>query len=153
MPRRKRIYIAGPLFSDQERRFLEDITSKIADSCRLDAQRDIFLPHRDAGDLGTSITSRRTIFEEDLANLKRADVVISILDGADTDSGTAFEMGYAFAKGKHILGILSDRRKHLGGGRLAINNMIWGSCSKGARIFRTIDEAFIKTIRRILANE
>ena len=36
--------------------------------------------------------------------------VLAILDGADVDSGTAAEVGYAFAKGKKIIGYRGDFR-------------------------------------------
>ena len=39
-----------------------------------------------------------------------ADIVIACLDGVDMDSGTAAEIGYAFAKGKKIFGYRSDFR-------------------------------------------
>ncbi len=39
-----------------------------------------------------------------------ADGVVAILDGVDVDSGTASEIGYAFARGKHIEGLRTDWR-------------------------------------------
>jgi nucleoside 2-deoxyribosyltransferase len=36
--------------------------------------------------------------------------VVAILDGVDVDSGTAAEIGYAFAKGRPILGYRGDFR-------------------------------------------
>src|SRR6202034_306547 len=44
------------------------------------------------------------------AGIDRADMVFAILDGVDVDSGTAAEIGYAFAKGKPILGYRGDFR-------------------------------------------
>ena len=44
------------------------------------------------------------------AGIDRADAVFAILDGVDVDSGTAAEIGYAFAKGKPILGYRGDFR-------------------------------------------
>jgi nucleoside 2-deoxyribosyltransferase len=38
------------------------------------------------------------------------DVVFAVLDGVDVDSGTAAEIGYAFARGKPILGYRGDFR-------------------------------------------
>jgi nucleoside 2-deoxyribosyltransferase len=38
------------------------------------------------------------------------DVVLANLDGQDVDSGTAAEIGYAFAKGKPIIGYRGDLR-------------------------------------------
>jgi nucleoside 2-deoxyribosyltransferase len=36
--------------------------------------------------------------------------VVAVLDGADVDSGTAAEIGYAFARGKLIVGYRGDFR-------------------------------------------
>jgi nucleoside 2-deoxyribosyltransferase len=38
------------------------------------------------------------------------DIVFAVLDGTDVDSGTAAEIGYAFAQGKPILGYRGDFR-------------------------------------------
>jgi nucleoside 2-deoxyribosyltransferase len=38
------------------------------------------------------------------------DAVVAILDGVDVDSGTAAEIGYAFAKGRPIFGYRGDFR-------------------------------------------
>lgn len=39
-----------------------------------------------------------------------SDGLVAVLDGTDVDSGTAAEIGYAFAKGKPILGYRGDFR-------------------------------------------
>lgn len=38
------------------------------------------------------------------------DIMLAVLDGTDVDSGTASEIGYAFARGKKILGYRGDIR-------------------------------------------
>jgi nucleoside 2-deoxyribosyltransferase len=38
------------------------------------------------------------------------DLVFAVLDGVDVDSGTAAEIGYAYARGKRILGYRGDFR-------------------------------------------
>ena len=43
--------------------------------------------------------------------LDAADLVLAVLDGPDVDSGTAAEIGYAFARGKRIVGYRSDLRR------------------------------------------
>lgn len=45
-----------------------------------------------------------------------SDILIAILDGADSDSGTCFECGYARAKGKKIIGVRTDLRAGEDGG-------------------------------------
>ena len=44
------------------------------------------------------------------AAIDRSDWVLAVLDGIDVDSGTAAEIGYAFARGKIILGYRGDFR-------------------------------------------
>jgi len=42
--------------------------------------------------------------------LNRVEIMVAILDGSDVDSGVASEIGYAYAKGKKIIGYRSDFR-------------------------------------------
>jgi nucleoside 2-deoxyribosyltransferase len=50
------------------------------------------------------------IGENNAKGIDEADLVIAVLDGSDVDSGTAAEIGYAYAKGKHVCGYRSDFR-------------------------------------------
>lgn len=152
MTKRKQIYIAGPLFSEHERKFLEEIAEKVAANLGLDPQRDIFLPHRDAGNIGIHGERRDEVFSCDLRFLDDASVVVALLDGPDIDSGTAVELGYAFASNKQIFGILTDWR-HWSPDRQRvenINTMIWGVCGRGKRIFQRIDNKFVRDLKRVL---
>lgn len=137
----KLIYIAGPLFSQAERDFLVRMTDELSRVTELDPTADFFLPHRDAGDIGVAGT-RTDIFSEDLRTLDEASIVVALLDGADVDSGTAVEIGYAYAKGKKIFGLLTDFRAHpvRQGAPAKINNMIWGACEEGQTIFGSLDK-------------
>jgi nucleoside 2-deoxyribosyltransferase len=45
-----------------------------------------------------------------LAAIDRAHGVVAVLDGVDVDSGTAAEIGYAFARGKLVVGYRGDSR-------------------------------------------
>ena len=42
--------------------------------------------------------------------IDRSDGMVAVLDGTDVDSGTAAEIGYAFARDKRILGYRGDFR-------------------------------------------
>jgi nucleoside 2-deoxyribosyltransferase len=42
--------------------------------------------------------------------LDRCDGVLAVLDGVDVDSGTAAEIGYAWARGKPVVGLRTDLR-------------------------------------------
>jgi len=105
-----KVFISGPLFSQAEREFNLKVDEKLREH-----GFETFLPQRDAGKLDELISKEgerayRTIFKRDLDGLEWADVVVAILDGTDVDSGTAFEVGYAFARGKPVVGLKTDMR-------------------------------------------
>jgi len=52
----------------------------------------------------------REIGATNRAAIDRADAMVAVLDGTDVDSGTAAEIGYAFARGKLIVGYRGDFR-------------------------------------------
>ena len=58
--------------------------------------------------------------------LDNCDVVVAILDGPDADSGTSFEMGYARARGKRVIGVRTDFR---GSEDHGLNLMLSNACS------------------------
>lgn len=99
-----KIYVAGPLFTSAERTYLEQV-EKV---CR-EAGFVTYLPHRDAG-LSSDAASREYCFEKDKAILDEVVLIVAVLNGPDVDSGTAWEMGYAFARGIPVFGIADDKR-------------------------------------------
>ena len=148
---RKKIYIAGPLFSSHERIFLEEIVKTLSEKFTLDPIKDIFLPHRDAGEVDIHGRKRDLIFDEDMRRLDEADIIIALLDGPDIDSGTCIELGYAYAREKEIFGILTDFRKWDEKGDIKnINLMVWGVCLKGARIYNEINSELILNLKKTL---
>ena len=52
----------------------------------------------------------REIAGNNRAAIDRARALVAVLDGPDVDSGTAAEIGYAFARGKLIVGYRGDSR-------------------------------------------
>jgi nucleoside 2-deoxyribosyltransferase len=99
-----RAYVAGPLFDEGERWFIEQIEQLVADAGYV-----TFLPHRDNPPKDAS--NVRFIFENDKRGIDEADVVVANLNGLGTDDGTAWELGYAYAKGKFIIGLYTDWRR------------------------------------------
>jgi len=101
-----RVYLAAPLFSEAEQNYnlvLHDLlTSHLF---------DVYLP-QEVGD--TSRTrdrgEQRQIFDLHLRVLMDADIVVAVVDGADADSGTSWEMGYAYALGKQVIALRTDFR-------------------------------------------
>ena len=131
MSRKPVIYFAGPLFTIQDRRYLEEI-SELVEA----AGAKTFLPHRDNQDNArnrTPDTSRkklRSIFKKDIQGVEKADAIITFLDGVPVDAGTAIELGYAYSRSKSILGIKSDFRVLGNFDNQLIDLMVENVCSK-----------------------
>ena len=147
----KAIYMAGPLFSVAERAFLEHIVDSLSRASGLNPVDDFFLPHRDSTELGQT-TTRKTIFDLDMRNLESAQVVVAFLDGQDVDSGTCIELGYAYAKGEKILGIITDFRAlyHADIGPERPNLMVWGVCEEGKTLFYDLD-ALVASFKQLVS--
>jgi len=102
-----RVYLAAPLFSEAERMFNVSLARILKDNLF-----DVHLP-QDGGDDSHTRDSREQerLFRANIAALENADFVVAIIDGADADSGTAWEMGYAFARGVPVIALRTDFRK------------------------------------------
>ena len=98
-----KIYIAGKIGSKSEREFLEEIDNL----CR-SLGFETFLPHRDVG-LAKGMKDVKKVFEGDIKKgFKNIDLVVAVLDGLHVGAGTAWELGYAYAKGIPAIGIKTD---------------------------------------------
>lgn len=133
------VYIAGPLFTPGERLYLERLAREI-DALGFST----YLPHRDAGLASGDRRNTRHLFAADIAALDRARVIVAVLNGPDVDSGTAFEIGYAVAKGVPVLGLYEDSR--ISDPETGFNVMIFHSC----RIFPTT-EALLSEMKMLAA--
>jgi len=97
-------YIAGPLCLKEEREFL----IKIDDICKK-LKIKTFLPHRDCG-LWKEGVDFKKIAEGDIKGFEECDLVIANLNGFNVGAGTAWEMGYAYAKEIPVIAIKTDRK-------------------------------------------
>ncbi len=122
------VYVAGPLFDEGERWFIERVDATVAA-----AGFDTFLPHRD--NPPKDETNVREIFENDKGAIDRCDLVVANLNGITTDDGTAWELGYAFALGRPIIGLHTDWRLRFE--HEVVNLMI--ECSL-TRLVRSLDD-------------
>jgi nucleoside 2-deoxyribosyltransferase len=98
-----RIYIAGKLSDKVER----DRVEKLDALCN-ELGFDTFLPHRDVG-LVKNVSDAPRIFKEDITTgLAKCNAVLVSLEGLHIGSGTAWELGYAYAHKMPIIGIKTD---------------------------------------------
>jgi nucleoside 2-deoxyribosyltransferase len=95
-----KLYFAGPLFTTPERTW----NAEVAAALRA-AGHEVFLPQdQEPGKDGPEI------FATDVGGIDWADGLVAIMDGPDPDSGTAWEVGYAFGVRKPIVLVRTDVR-------------------------------------------
>jgi nucleoside 2-deoxyribosyltransferase len=99
-----KLYFAGPLFTTPERTW----NAEVAAALRA-AGHDIFLPQeQEPGKDGPGI------FATDVGGIDWADGLVAIMDGPDPDSGTCWEVGYAYGCKKPIVLVRTDMRSMAG---------------------------------------
>lgn len=131
-----RIYVAAPLFNEGElerNRQLRDFVRSLG--------HDTYLPQEDGGIAFDQIVAgadmlatRKKVFDGDIAELKKCDAILAVLDGRVPDEGVCIELGYAFALGKMCVGYLTDKRTL---DKFGHNLMIEGCLTK---IAHSVDE-------------
>ena len=107
------LYFAAPLFSQAELEFNATIAAQ------LQKHFAVYLPQRDGGLFADLVgrenqsveTASAFIFRKDVDAINDADVLLVVLDGRVVDEGAAFEVGYAYAKGKVCVGLQTDPRR------------------------------------------
>lgn len=97
------VYLAGPLFDEGERWFMERLDELVAE-----LGFRTFLPHRD--NPPKTADNVPEIFANDRRGIDDASIVVANLNGVTTDDGTAWEIGYAYAKDKTLVGFHTDWR-------------------------------------------
>lgn len=117
----KCIYIAGPLgFSEIGRAGQTEIVRLLGNAGFVPVDPFILAPVEEIGRIAAlpSLNEQRdawrllapVIAETNTRAIDACAGVLAILDGPDVDSGTAAEIGYAFARGKTIVGYRGDFR-------------------------------------------
>ncbi len=113
------IYFAGPLFTAAE----IDFNAAIATGLRA-AGYSVYLPQEECA----GITDPHELFQICVRGIDGAALMVVMLDGTDADSGSCFELGYAYAKGMPVVGVRTDFRGS--GEHLGLNLMLTHSCDR-----------------------
>jgi nucleoside 2-deoxyribosyltransferase/predicted secreted protein len=104
---RYRVYLAAPLFSEAERSY----NAALADLLRQHLF-EVYVPQETGDDTAhRDMPEHARIYEQNKKALHEADLVVAVIDGADADSGTAWEMGYAAALNKPVFALRTDFRR------------------------------------------
>lgn len=114
-----KIYLAAPLFSEAEKQFNLAIAQLISENC---PNIEVFLPQT------IEYQNSRQIFEDCRKKVVLSNIIIAVMDGADADSGTCWECGYAYALGKPIFLLRTDFRNS--GDSCGFNAMLLGCAVK-----------------------
>lgn len=105
-------YLAAPFFNQNERY----IYARVIDYLRHAEMLDLYVPQEhtveDAWNLSNSDWAWK-VFREDVRALDEAEIVYVLNFGMYSDSGTAWEAGYAYAKGKQIVNILVNQKDNV----------------------------------------
>jgi nucleoside 2-deoxyribosyltransferase len=130
-----RVYLAGPLFTMAERRFMAHLRDLAGGLSGVAASwpGDFFVDD-DLETMGAK--AKEHIFRGCVVGLEGCDLVAAVLDGSQVDDGTAWEIGYAFAKGIPVWGLRTDFRSGGDTAHSLVNCMIECSCDK---MFRDIE--------------
>jgi nucleoside 2-deoxyribosyltransferase len=112
------VYLAGPLFTLGEREFNAALAQRLRQF-----GYTVFLPQEAEP---RELTSE-CLFSVDVGGVENARVLVAILDGPDPDSGTSWECGYAYARGKSIILVRTDFRGAADGNLAPFNIMLWES--------------------------
>jgi nucleoside 2-deoxyribosyltransferase len=113
-----KIYLAGALFSLAE----QDFNLRLKNELENHFSVEVFLPQIECKGLEDNPTK---IFEKCKEGIDESNLMIAILDGTDVDSGTAWEIGYAYRSYtslEDIIGIRTDFRQR--GDDFGLNCMI-----------------------------
>lgn len=122
-----RIYQAGPLFSEAEIFWHRAFKARLAEAGFCVLWPGEFFSPGEIEAWGTDAPKK--IMERDRTAIDDSDAVVALLDGPQVDDGTAWEIGYAYARGKPVIGIRTDFRNAGDTSHGCVNAMIEGSCT------------------------
>lgn len=157
------IYLASPLgFAASTAPFMSSLVANLKDVVTVinpwDDQR--FADEFREIDMIDSVAERndrlaainRELGRANTASLDQADAVFAVLDGVDVDSGTAAEIGFAFARGKRVCGLRTDFRLASDNAGSVVNLQVQYFIEQsGGAIARNVD-AFVDLARLLPAD-
>ena len=101
------IYIAGPFFTDKERTFLKIV---IESAKEVFPNEEFFIPMEHFIPNGENLSNNEwaeAVFKTKVEALNKCNRVVAAYLGLRSDTGTAWEIGYAYAKNIPVSLILS----------------------------------------------
>jgi len=142
--RRLRVYVAGPLFSEAERSWLDVLAARLRTE-----GFECFVPHEQFAELADVTVEE--VYRIDTEGLRSANALVAWLDGAMVDDGTACEIGMLAelvqserARYRGIVAIATDlrleRRRERGVVGGGMNLFVGGAIESCGTIVYSVDE-------------
>ena len=146
-----RIYVAGALFSEAERAWLDGLVARLREE-----GFDCFVPHEQFSELRELTPAE--VFRVDAQGVRDANVMFAVLDGPSIDDGTACEIGMfaTLAAGgdsryRGIVALVTDlrlqRRRDIVAGD-GMNLFVAGAIEANGSICWSVDDA-IEALREL----
>lgn len=132
MTKPEKIYLAGAFFNDVERKTIEDI------ACKLRKQGYIvYVPMENVVPNAWEMSNQdwaSCVFDDDIIAINSSDCVVAVItNGMNDDTGTIFEIGYAYGKDMNVYVIHNyDYTKNI------TSLMVWNSAYRNFNI-ETLD--------------
>jgi hypothetical protein len=148
------VYLAGPLFSQAERTWLDGLAATLRA-----AGLDVFVPHEHFDALAE--LTPEEVYRVDGDGLRASNALLAWLDGPVIDDGTAAEIG-AFAelvasgdeRDRGIVRLVTDLRLERRRGRAAgdgMNLFVVGAIASAGRVCWSVEEA-VTALRELEGN-
>lgn len=125
----KKYYIASDMFSDRRKMMINQFASLLRN-----AGQEVYVPHEHEIENAWSLPNKvwgAAVFKEDVKAIDECDTVVYFCEGMRGDIGSAWECGYAYAKGKKIL------VKYVDEGQDKISLMVANSTNVLLRVYQS----------------
>lgn len=96
-----KIYLASPLFTDHERQRIESLATALRNE-----GYEVYVPMEHTVPNAWEMTNAewgKAVFQEDVRAIRECNQVVCIYYGLYSDSGTAWECGFAYGIGKPVI--------------------------------------------------
>lgn len=103
-----KIYLASPFFNEKEILIYEEVIKKLRQ------KHEVYVPREHSIENGWDLPNKewgKRVFDEDIRAIDDCDTVVVLNWGMYSDSGTAWECGYAYAKEKKVITLICDKEK------------------------------------------
>jgi nucleoside 2-deoxyribosyltransferase len=103
-----KIYLASPFFNDKEILIYDEVIKKLRQ------KHEVFVPREHVIENAWEMTNKewgKAVFDMDVDAIRDCDVVVALNWGMYSDSGTAWECGFAYGIGKKVINLICDAEK------------------------------------------